>query len=121
MIRLFSAMTLYQLQSAQIDLAHKMHRNGDIKLDELLTNLRDAESTLKEAVTYLLYEPIKSPERQIAQMGMSELKILRTIMENITRTSVKIKAEITKDPESLKTLEQSETLTSNKKRKSIQK
>lgn len=84
-------MTLYHLQSAQVDLANKMHRNGDIKMDELLSVLDDAESTLKEAVRYLLYEPIKSPERKIAQMAMSELKILRISMENIARLIRKTK------------------------------
>lgn len=78
-------MTLYQLQSAQIDLAHKLHRNGEINLDGLLCKLRQAEGNLKEAVQYLLYEPIKSPEGKIAQMAMSELKMLRLSVENIKK------------------------------------
>lgn len=81
-------MTLYQLQTAQIDLAHKMHRNGEINLDGLLCKLRNAEANLKEAVQYLLYEPIKSPEGKIAQMAMSELRMLRLSIENIMKDLV---------------------------------
>lgn len=78
-------MTLYQLQSAQIDLAHKMYRNGEINLHGLLSKLREAEANLKEAVQYLLYEPIKSPEGRIAQMAMSDLRMLRLSIENIMK------------------------------------
>lgn len=78
-------MTLYQLQSAQIDLAHKMYRNGEINLNGLLCKLRQAEANLKEAVQYLLYEPIKSPEGKIAQIAMSELKMLRLSIENVLK------------------------------------
>lgn len=119
--RIFSAMTLYQLQSAQIDLANKMHRNGEIKMDELLSALGDAESTLKEAVRYLLYEPIKSPERKIAQMAMSELKMLRLSMENISRLTNMGITEKSKVSETSKPLDKSEILTSEKKRKNRKK
>lgn len=79
----FSALTLYELQSAQIDLANKRHRDKEITSEELIVKLLSAEATLKEAVRHLLYEPSKSPEGKIAQRAMSELKMLRTSINSM--------------------------------------
>lgn len=81
-------MTLYQLQTAQRDLAYKMHHDGEINFTGLISKLRKAESNLKEAVRYLVYEPIKSPEGKIAQMAMSELRMLRLSIETIEKDSI---------------------------------
>lgn len=81
-------MTLYQLQLAQIDLAHKMHSDGEINVTSLVSKLGEAQTILKEAVRYLIYEPIKSPEGKIAQMAMSELKMLRISIENLAKNCI---------------------------------
>lgn len=76
-------MTLYQLQSAQVDLTNRLYRDGEINQNDFICKLREAESNLKEAIQYLLYEPMNSPEGKIAQMAMSELKMLRMSIQNI--------------------------------------
>ncbi|XP_018566140.1 uncharacterized protein LOC108907098 isoform X2 [Anoplophora glabripennis] len=77
------ALTLYELQSALADLAHKQYRDKEITSEELVVKLSSAEGTLKEAIKHLLYEPPKSPEGKIAQRAMSELKMLRSSITSI--------------------------------------
>ncbi|CAH1979436.1 unnamed protein product [Acanthoscelides obtectus] len=79
------ALTLYQLQSAMIDLAHKQYQDKDISLSQLVTKLAEAESKLKESLKHLLHEPPKSPEGRISQMALSELKMLRNSVGNMER------------------------------------
>ncbi|VEN35142.1 unnamed protein product [Callosobruchus maculatus] len=79
------ALTLYQLQSAMIDLAHKQYQDKDINISQLITKLAEAESKLKECLAHLLHEPPKSPEGRICHMALSELKMLRTSIGNIQK------------------------------------
>nr|CAI5827592.1 unnamed protein product [Callosobruchus analis] len=79
------ALTLYHLQSAMIDLAHKQYQDKDINISQLITKLVEAELKLKTALTHLLHEPPKSPEGRICQMALSELKMLRTSIGNIQK------------------------------------
>lgn len=76
---------MYRLQSSCVDLAHKQYQNRDISIEELIVKLLTAETKLKEAVKYLLHEPMNSPEGRIAQMAMSELKMLKLSVINIQR------------------------------------
>jgi hypothetical protein len=59
---------------------------GDTSKD-LLIRLREAEGSLREAVTQLLYEPTHSPEGQLARIAMQDLKRLRC---NIQRVEIMI-------------------------------
>jgi hypothetical protein len=62
---------------------------GDTSGD-LLTRLQEAEASLREAVTQLLYEPTNSPEGHLARIAMQELKRLRS---NIQRMEIMIIAD----------------------------
>ncbi|CAH1116303.1 unnamed protein product [Phaedon cochleariae] len=77
------AMALYQLQSSLIDLANKEYNDGLINLEELFSNLMNAEMKLKESITYLLYEPPRTPEGRITKIALSELNMLRASIANI--------------------------------------
>ncbi|XP_072395560.1 SET domain-containing protein SmydA-8-like [Diabrotica undecimpunctata] len=77
------ALTLYQLQSAMIDLSHKNYQEKSINLKCLVLNLTTAEEILSESIRYLLHEPAKSPEGIIARTALNELKMLRMSINNI--------------------------------------
>ncbi|CAG9832602.1 unnamed protein product [Diabrotica balteata] len=77
------ALTLYQLQSAMIDLSHKNYQEKSINLKCLVLNLTTAEEILNESIRYLLHEPAKSPEGVIARTALNELKMLRMSITNI--------------------------------------
>ncbi|XP_066258410.1 SET domain-containing protein SmydA-8-like [Euwallacea similis] len=79
------ALTMYELQSALADISHKQYRELEISEEELVKELQTAETILKEAVKYLLYEPPKSPEGRMAQMALHELKMLRNSVRNIEK------------------------------------
>jgi hypothetical protein len=55
---------------------------GDTSKD-LLLRLREAEASLREAVTQLLYEPTNSPEGRLARIAMQDLKMLRCNIQRV--------------------------------------
>lgn len=77
---------LYELQDPIVKLAIRDMEVGDTSKD-LLIRLREAEGSLREAVTQLLYEPAHSPEGQLARIAMQDLKRLRC---NIQRVEIMI-------------------------------
>ncbi|KAF7272702.1 hypothetical protein GWI33_014534 [Rhynchophorus ferrugineus] len=79
------ALTMYELQSAIVDLSNKEYRNKELSDIELLTELKRAEKILKESAKYLLYEPTKSPEGRMALVALRELKYLRESIESIQK------------------------------------
>nr|XP_023026359.1 protein msta-like [Leptinotarsa decemlineata] len=79
------AISLYQLQSAMVDLAHKQYQNRSIDIHALVAMLDESETNLKEAIKYFLYEPLKSPEGRLAQIALSEMKMLRISLGNIKK------------------------------------
>ncbi|KAJ8959639.1 hypothetical protein NQ318_021826 [Aromia moschata] len=92
-ILLQTSITLYELHSATADLAHKQHREKEINEEELVGQLLLAETTLKEAIKHLLYEPTKSPEGRLAQTALSELKMLRLSINNIQKDLLNAKVD----------------------------
>ena len=74
---------MYELQSAIVDISNKQYRDKELTDEGLLSELKAAENILKESVKYLLYEPNQSPEGRLAQMALSELKMLRSSIKNI--------------------------------------
>ncbi|XP_030751723.1 SET domain-containing protein SmydA-8-like isoform X2 [Sitophilus oryzae] len=79
------ALTMYELQSAIIDLSNKEYRDKELSESGLLSELQRAEKILKECAKYLLYEPSKSPEGRMALVALKELKYLRESIENIQK------------------------------------
>jgi hypothetical protein len=77
---------LYELQDPIVKLAIRDMEAGDTSKD-LLIRLREAEASLREAVTQLLYEPTHTPEGQLARIAMQDLKRLRC---NIQRVEIMI-------------------------------
>lgn len=76
---IFSAITLYELQRAEVQLAQKRYYNEkQISSDEFISNLLSAETTIKEAIKLLLYEPSNSPEGRLTQRAIQELRSLRS-------------------------------------------
>lgn len=57
---------------------------GDSSKD-LLVRFREAEVSLREAVTQLLYEPTHSPEGQLARIAMQDLKRLRCNIQHVEK------------------------------------
>lgn len=103
------AITMYELQSTEIDLAHKEYRDKEISINDLINRLIDAEGTLKTAAKYLLYEPQRSPEGHIAQNALSELKLLRQSIISIQRDAINVPPEkITKKKKEFKNKNESE-------------
>ncbi|XP_019771517.2 SET domain-containing protein SmydA-8 isoform X3 [Dendroctonus ponderosae] len=82
------ALTMYELQSAIVDISNKQYRDKEIGDEELISELQTAEKILKDSVKYLLYEPPKSPEGRMAQMGLNELKMLRNSIQSIQKDLV---------------------------------
>lgn len=76
---------MYELQSAIVDISNKQYRDKEIGDEELISELQTAEKILKDSVKYLLYEPPKSPEGRMAQMGLNELKMLRNSIQSIQK------------------------------------
>lgn len=68
---------LYELQDPIVMLANREFEGGDATAKDLLFKLRKAEGYLREAVSQLLYEPMHSPEGQLARVAMQDLKNLR--------------------------------------------
>lgn len=66
-------------------MAHKEFQGKQINLEDYMLKLLDAEKKLKEAVKYLIHEPTKSPEGNITRMAFSELKMLRSSINNIQK------------------------------------
>ena len=90
-----TGIALYELQDPLVMLANREFESGDATATDLLSRLREAEGYLREAVTQLLYEPMHSPEGQLARVAMQDLKNLRCsiqhaeklVSETETRTS----------------------------------
>ncbi|KAL1494115.1 hypothetical protein ABEB36_009764 [Hypothenemus hampei] len=79
------ALTMYELQSAIVDISNKQFKDKDINEEELIKELQTAEKILKDSVKFLLYEPKNSPEGRMAQMALNELKLLRHSIDNIKK------------------------------------
>lgn len=79
------ALTMYELQTAIVDISHKQYRDQELDEEGLVVELQTAEKILKDSVKYLLYEPPKSPEGRMAQMALHELKMLRGSIKNIEK------------------------------------
>ncbi|KAJ8982545.1 hypothetical protein NQ317_005547 [Molorchus minor] len=79
------AITLHEMHSAMVDLSQKQYRDKELNETELIEKLLLAESTLKESIKHLLYEPPKSPEGRLSQMALSELKMLRQSINSIQK------------------------------------
>lgn len=79
------ALTMYELQSAIVDISHKQYRDQELDEEGLVVELQTAEKILKDSLKYLLYEPPKSPEGRMAQMALHELKMLRGSIKNIEK------------------------------------
>ncbi|XP_060522094.1 SET domain-containing protein SmydA-8-like [Cylas formicarius] len=77
------ALTMYELQSAMVDLSNKQYRGGEISRERFVAELKAADNILKEAVRYLLYEPPQSPEGRMALSAMTELKMLRESISSV--------------------------------------
>lgn len=61
-------------------LAQKQYNFKEITKDEYVSNLLEAEVMLKQAVKWLLYEPLSSPEGRLAQRALQELRDLRKLV-----------------------------------------
>lgn len=83
------AISLYELHSGVVSLAQKIYKSREIDKNEFLKMLFMAEDALKNAVKLLLYEPVKSPEGRLAQNALSELKMLRGIINNLQKENSK--------------------------------
>uniref|UniRef100_A0A1B6C1U0 SET domain-containing protein n=1 Tax=Clastoptera arizonana TaxID=38151 RepID=A0A1B6C1U0_9HEMI len=71
--------TLYELHVSLVGLA-QIQTNTDEEL-KLYTQ---AEETLRDAIKHLIYEPLHSPEGNLQRQAMSELKLLRGIIQEKT-------------------------------------
>lgn len=62
-----------------------MYQERQIGQMELHNKPQNAETHLKDSVCHLLYELMKTSEWKIAQMIISELKMLQTSLEEIAK------------------------------------
>lgn len=69
---------MYELHGAEVQLAQKLFNEKQTTSDEFVKSLLCAETTIKEAIKLLLYEPTKSPEGRLTQRAMQDLRNLRS-------------------------------------------
>jgi hypothetical protein len=84
---LFSlGMILYELHVPLVCLANKKYEKSRSKQpDQLITELKEAELYLKEAVQILIHEPISTPESRISRAAMADLKQLREYIRDMEK------------------------------------
>lgn len=107
-----AALSLYELQKAQVDLAQKLFANKEIAREEFVKTVLECENKLKNAIKLLLYEPRNSPEGRLAQRAMEELRILRNFA---TRVEVEYKEKHEKPAISISGKRKSKKAKANKK------
>lgn len=66
-------------------IASKNFENGHISEEQLIRQLKESESHLKEAVGILIHEPIGTPENRISQAAMADLKQLRDYIREMEK------------------------------------
>jgi hypothetical protein len=67
-------------------LANKKYEKSRSKQpDQLITELKEAELYLKEAVQILIHEPISTPESRISRAAMADLKQLREYIRDMEK------------------------------------
>lgn len=84
------AIGLYELHSAVVSLAERIYKSKETDKEGFMKMLLLAESTLKNSIKSLLYEPVKSPEGRLAQNALSELKMLRATISNFQSEEKKV-------------------------------
>ncbi|XP_030376101.1 SET domain-containing protein SmydA-8 [Scaptodrosophila lebanonensis] len=82
------AIALYELANTQAELARKLYSEQEYGADELLAELQRTEIMLRESLRMLLYEPIATPEGNLARCMLRELKELQEDMKLLLVPSV---------------------------------
>ncbi|KAL7736745.1 hypothetical protein ACLKA6_015598 [Drosophila palustris] len=75
------AIALYELANTQAELARKLFSEQEHDAADLLTELQQTEIMTREALRMLIYEPISTPEGQLARNMLKELKELQNDMK----------------------------------------
>ena len=75
-------------------MASKNFENGHTSAEELTKELKNAETMLKEAAAILVYEPVGSPESNIARAAMCDLKQLREYIREMEQFCQFSKSEV---------------------------
>uniref|UniRef100_A0A1A9W3W3 SET domain-containing protein n=1 Tax=Glossina brevipalpis TaxID=37001 RepID=A0A1A9W3W3_9MUSC len=70
------AIALYELANASAELYRLKYGEKELNTKELVALLQRCESMLREAARMLLYEPVQTPEGELAHAAMDELKDL---------------------------------------------
>lgn len=84
-IPIFVGIILYELHVPLVCLATKKFESGRAHQEQLTKELKEAEIFLKEAVEILIYEPIGTPESNIAKAAMADLKQLREYIRDMEK------------------------------------
>ncbi|ALC40935.1 CG9642 [Drosophila busckii] len=80
------AIALYELANTQAELARKLYAEQEQQADDLLLELQQTEVMMREALRMLLFEPISSPEGQLARSMLRDLKELQNDMKLLQQT-----------------------------------
>lgn len=81
------AIALYELANTQAELARKLFSEQEHDAADLLTELQQTEIMTREALRMLLYEPISTPEGQLARNMLRELKELQNDMKALEQSN----------------------------------
>ncbi|XP_030554648.1 SET domain-containing protein SmydA-8 isoform X1 [Drosophila novamexicana] len=75
------AIALYELANTQAELGRKLYSEQEHDAADLLAELQQIEIMTRESLRMLLYEPISTPEGQLARNMLRELKELQNDMK----------------------------------------
>ncbi|KAH8297375.1 hypothetical protein KR044_011096 [Drosophila immigrans] len=81
------AIALYELANTQAELGRKLYSEQEHNASDLLAELQQTEVMTREALRMLLYEPISTPEGQLARNMLRELKELQNDMKALQQTN----------------------------------
>ncbi|KAH8384725.1 hypothetical protein KR093_006485 [Drosophila rubida] len=81
------AIALYELANTQAELGRKLYSEQELNAADLLIELQQTEVMTREALRMLLYEPISTPEGQLARNMLRELKELQNDMKALQQAN----------------------------------
>ncbi|EDV98137.1 GH22837 [Drosophila grimshawi] len=81
------AIALYELANTQAELARKLFSEQEQSTQDLLAELHQTEVMIRESLRMLLYEPISTPEGQLAHGMLRELKELQNDMKMLQQSN----------------------------------
>ncbi|XP_034105015.1 uncharacterized protein LOC117568450 [Drosophila albomicans] len=81
------AIALYELANTQAELGRKLYSEQEHNASDLLAELQQTEVMSREALRMLLYEPISTPEGQLARNMLRELKELQNDMKALQQSN----------------------------------